>query len=70
VKQVKIAVLNVLLKQGQIGIKVKILPPGVTFPDDVKIKEIKPSEEIVEGGTEKKLVEIKGEPEEDTEGGD
>ncbi|MGQ9514547.1 MAG: 30S ribosomal protein S3 [Thermoproteota archaeon] len=70
-KQVKTAVLSVLLKQGLIGIKVKILPPGATFPDEVKIKEAKPPEEkaieVVE--SEKGEGEKEEEPE-DLEGGD
>jgi len=41
VKSVRTGVRNVLLKQGLIGVKVKILPPGVSFPDDVKIKDVK-----------------------------
>jgi small subunit ribosomal protein S3 len=75
-KQVKTAVLNVLLKQGLIGIKVKILPPGATFPDEVKIKETKPPEGIavVEKAAESKsgtedVDEEKDELKEGNEGG-
>jgi len=39
-KQVRTAVVNVLLKQGLIGVKVKILPPGAQFPDELRIKEV------------------------------
>jgi len=64
------------LKQGLIGIKVKILPPGATFPDEVKIKETKPPEGIavVEKAAESKsgtedVDEEKDELKEGNEGG-
>ena len=72
-KQVKTAVVNVLLKQGLIGVRVKILPPGAHFPDEMKIKEgakppagslkeeavaIKPEEEVK---AESKAEEVKAE---------
>jgi len=48
VKNVRVATKSVLLPQGLIGVKVKILPPGVKFPDSLTISEVKPSEEIHE----------------------
>lgn len=64
-KQVRAAVVNVLLKQGLIGVKVKILPPGSQFPDELKIKEVAaqppttPTEEVtaVAGKPEEVTVE-------------
>jgi len=38
-KLVRVATVSVLLPQGLIGIKVKILPPGVKFPDQVNVIE-------------------------------
>lgn len=38
-KLVRVATVNVLVPQGLIGIKVKILPPGVKFPDQVDVIE-------------------------------
>ncbi len=39
IKYVKKAVVHVQLKPGTFGVKVKILPPGAEFPDQVKIIE-------------------------------
>ncbi|MEM2920705.1 MAG: 30S ribosomal protein S3 [Candidatus Bathyarchaeia archaeon] len=48
VKNVRVATKGVLLPQGLVGVKVKILPPGVKFPDSVTLSEVQPSEETHE----------------------
>lgn len=54
-KLVKIGSTQAYLKAGVIGVRVKIVPPDVVFPDQI---EIKPKEEEVEE-VEEKLEEIK-----------
>jgi len=39
-KNTKIAVTSVKLNQGVIGVKVRIIPPGATFPDKISIEPI------------------------------
>jgi small subunit ribosomal protein S3 len=58
--QVKTGFMMAVCKPGTIGIKVRIVPKDVHFPDEVKIimpEEIKIQEEVVEGGTPEKLIE-------------
>lgn len=43
-KSLRTAVVNVQLKQGLFGIKVRILPPNVDFPDKPLMKPAKPPE--------------------------
>jgi len=47
IKYVREAVVHAKLKQGMLGIKVKIFPPDVSLPDDIRIKKA-PSTGIVE----------------------
>jgi len=46
IKNLHKAELHVKLKPGILGIKVRITPPDVPFPDQVKIPEIVPEEEM------------------------
>lgn len=46
-KNTRVSVVSVQLKQGMIGVNVRIVPPGVSFPDQVKLR---PSV-VVEGET-------------------
>jgi len=51
-RQLRVATRNLLLPQGLLGIKVKILPPDARFPDQVTIlkpQDIQPREEKKEG---------------------
>jgi small subunit ribosomal protein S3 len=47
-KNVRSAVTSVQLKQGMIGINVKIIPPGEIFPDRVRLTKA----EVIEGEVE------------------
>ncbi len=47
-KNTRTAVVGVKLKQGVLGVRVNIIPPGVSFPDDVQIKQIVEREEMIE----------------------
>jgi len=54
-KNVRSAVMSVQLKQGLIGISVKIIPPGATFPDRVQITkgmDVEEGEALIEEETE------------------
>jgi small subunit ribosomal protein S3 len=51
-RYMRIAVVHAKLKQGMLGIKVKIFPPDVSLPDDIRIKEARPVEEVEETGSE------------------
>jgi small subunit ribosomal protein S3 len=42
IKYVRRAVVHTQLKPGIFGVRVSIMPPGVEFPDQIKIQEIKP----------------------------
>lgn len=53
IKNVKVATKNVLLPQGLIGVKVKILPPGMKFPDNIVVSEAQQPE----GGLEPEVPE-------------
>jgi small subunit ribosomal protein S3 len=51
-RQLRVATRNLLLPQGLLGIKVKILPPDARFPDQVTIlkpQDIQPREDKKEG---------------------
>jgi small subunit ribosomal protein S3 len=50
-KNTRVAITHVKLKQGILGITVKIIPPGVTFPDWI---EFTPSTHQTEQGEEEK----------------
>jgi len=47
-KYVRKAELNVQLKPGMFGVKVRIMPPDAEFPDQVQIVEEVPEEEVAE----------------------
>jgi len=50
-----------ILKQGKIGIKVNIVPPGVVFPDKVKIEKPEIEEVPIREIVEEKIIEEKKE---------
>jgi small subunit ribosomal protein S3 len=50
---VDVAYANAKLKTGIVGVKVSIMPPGVTLPDDIKltepvVEEVSPAEDVKE----------------------
>lgn len=47
-KNTRTAIANVKLKQGILGVKVKIIPPDAIFPDKISIKPIRQLEKEVE----------------------
>jgi len=60
-KNVRSAVMSVQLKQGLIGISVKIIPPGATFPDRVQITkgmDVEEGEVLLEEGTESEVAPV------------
>lgn len=61
-KYVRKATMHVQLKPGMLGVKVRIMPPDVEFPDKISILESVPAEEeIVEKIKTEELVEEKEE---------
>lgn len=58
---VKTATLHVQLKPGILGVKVRIMPSGIEFPDKISIIEEAPAEEVVEEIKVEELVEKKEE---------
>ena len=61
IKFVRRAVVHTQLKPGIFGVRVSIMPPGIEFPDQIKLKEIEPEpqpqkeiEEKPEEGPEEK----------------
>lgn len=47
-KSVRVGKVQTLLKQGVIGVVVRILPPNIRFPDDITIKEKEPEVKEIE----------------------
>jgi len=64
-KFVRRAVVHSQLKPGIFGVKVTIMPPGVEFPDQIRILEIEPE---LEKQLEQVKEKIEGETPEQTEG--
>lgn len=56
-KLVDVAKATAYLKAGAIGVRVKIVPPGVAFPDAAKINEEELNALIAKAGQEQKVVE-------------
>ncbi len=52
IRYVRKAVVHAKLKQGMLGIKVKIFPPDVSLPDDIRIKDAQPVKEVEVTGSE------------------
>jgi len=50
-RQLRVATMNLLLPQGLLGIKVKILPPSAKFPDQVEVLKPKEQKVVVEKPT-------------------
>ncbi|MFH0986485.1 MAG: 30S ribosomal protein S3 [Candidatus Micrarchaeota archaeon] len=48
VKMIKVAKIQAVLKQGVIGITVRIVPKGLVFPDKIDIKKLKIAKELKE----------------------
>ena len=52
IKYVRRAVVHTQMKPGIFGIRVSIMPPGIEFPDQVKINEIEPEPQLPKEITE------------------